>query len=72
MKKYLTLNEQFLVKGAIQGQAQEAFACEGQRISIQKRPVDLEPVFQPYTGSALTGDLPRVELQFSQQKSKVI
>ena len=63
MKKYLTLNEQFLVKGAIQGQAQEAFACEGQRISIQKRPVDLEPVFQPYTGDVLTGDLPRVELQ---------
>ena len=63
MKKPLTLNEQFLVKGAIQGQAQEAFAREGQRISIQKRPVDLEPVFQSYTGSALTGDLPRIKLE---------
>ena len=62
MKKYLTLNEQFLVKGAIQGRVQEALAREGQRVSIQKRPVDLEPVFQPYTGGALTGDLPRIEL----------
>jgi len=63
MKKQLTLSGQYLVKGIIQGCARESFAHEGQRISVQKRPVDLEPVFHPYTGSVLTGDLPRIELE---------
>lgn len=63
MERHLSINEQFLVKGVIQGEAQDVFATESQRISVQKRPVDLEPIFQEYTGGALTGDLPKIQLQ---------
>ena len=63
MKKRLSYNTQSLIKGVGQGVTQDALAREGQRISFQKRPVDLEQRFHPFTGNGLIIDLQKREPQ---------
>lgn len=62
MKKRLSLNDQALVIGGIQGEVQDSFSAEGHRILLQQQPTDLEPVFHHFTLNT-RGDLPRFNLQ---------
>lgn len=63
MKNPLTLSNQKLVLGAVQGQGQDVFAYEAQRVEVQSWPVDLEPMFRPCCGGILAADAPRIDLR---------
>lgn len=71
MKNPLILSRQNLIIGAVQGQSQDAFAYEAQRIEVQTRPVDLEPIFRPCTGGILIADPSKYDLRpkWHQQES---
>lgn len=62
MRKQISLNQRTLIIGAIQGKVQDSFACEAQRISLERNPVDLEPAFRPYSLN-IGGDMPNLYLQ---------
>jgi len=63
MKKRLSLNDQALVIGGIQGEVQDSFLAEGHRVLLERQPTDLEPVFHPFTLNTLSGVLPSFNLK---------
>jgi len=63
MRKRLSLNQQNLIVGIVQGKVGDAFALEAQRIAVQKKPIDLEPLFTDYNGNSLNTPLDKIILQ---------
>jgi len=72
MKKRLSLNDQALVIGGIQGEVQNSFLAEEHRVLVQQQPVDLEPVFHPYTLNTLSGELPSFNFQQRPDSRKAV
>jgi hypothetical protein len=72
MKKRLSLNDQALVIGGIQGEVQDSFSAEGHRVLLQRRSVDIEPVFHSFTLNTLSGNLSSFNLQQRPDPRKVV
>ena len=72
MKKRLSLNDQALVIGGIQGEVQNSFLAEEHRVLVQQQPVDLEPIFHPFTLNILSGELPSFNLQQRSDSRKAV